>query len=156
MDHSNAIQIEHESAKAVPLFLSTINLAMVTLIEAGYFLAREDIVMLKFERLTDLLETCKCPHLPCQLYRNRNGCHELITVLGNYLEFELIKVMCNSPYLGVMLDESTDFSVRKNLVIYVSLLYEGAVSTCFSHIIEMKECDAAALTAATIQYLEER
>ena len=55
--------------------------AMLTLFEAAYFVAKEDLAFLKFEKLTDLLQRCKCPFLPQELYRNRDGYHELVSVM---------------------------------------------------------------------------
>ena len=158
MEHVDAVRAEQESTNAAPIFTSAMEMAdkaMLTLFQAAYFIAKQDIAILKFEELTNLLERCECPNLPRELYRNRDGCHELITVIGDYLDSELAKLMHNSPFLGIMIDESTDLSVRKNLVVYVNILNsDGDVGSYFAHIAEMKQCDATALTEAIIQYLE--
>lgn len=54
-----------------------------------------------------------------------------------------------------MVDESTDLSVRKNLLTYVNLLSsDGDVETYFADLTEMSACDAKALTDAIIYFLD--
>ena len=55
-----------------------------------------------------------------------------------------------------MIDESTNLSVRKNLVIYVNVFHKGNVETLFADLCEMKQCDASALTEAIVQYLNNK
>ena len=158
-EHSQAIKVDQVAVNATPIFSSAIDQAdkaMLTLFEAAYFVAKEDLVFLKFEKLTDLLQRCKCPFLPRELYRNRDGCHELVSVIADHMDFELTKLMQDSPYLGIMIDESTDLSVRKNLLIYINLLLRDGVVSLFAHLEEMKQCDAASLTRAIVEYLEEK
>ena len=94
------------------------------LIKAAYFIhvAKEDLAILKFEELINSLEKCKCPHLPRELYCNHDGCHELVTVIGDCIVSEIVELICNSPYVGLMADESTDLSVRNNLLLYVNIM----------------------------------
>ena len=65
--------------------------------------------------------------------------------------------MCNSPYIGLMIDESTDLNVRKNLLLYVNTMTStGDVNSYFAMIAEMKHCDATALTEVIIDYLRKK
>ena len=92
-----------------------------------------------------------------RIIQNRDGCHELVSVIADHMDFELTKLMQDSPYLGIMIDESTDLSVRKNLLIYINLLLrDGVVVSLFAHLEEMKQCDAASLTGTIVEYLEEK
>ena len=131
--------------------------AKLTLMKAAYFVAKKDLAILKFGVLINLLERCQCPHLPRELYCNRYGCHELVTVIGESIESELVELMCNSPFLGLTIDEFTDLTVRKNLLIYINnLTPSGFFNSNFANITEMKQCDADALTKVTVEYLEEK
>lgn len=160
LEHTEAVRASQQSNQAAPFFVSAIESAdnaILTLLKAAYFIAKEDLAILKFRELLKLLERCLCPHLPRELYRNRDACHEFVTIIGEYLESELVNVIKDSAYLGIMVDESTDLSVRKNLVIYVNVLDSvGNLNSYFSQIAEMKECDAPALTEAIIEYLENK
>ena len=72
----------------------------------------------------------------------------VMSIIADHMDFELTKLMQDSPYLGIMIDESTDLSVRKNLLIYINLLLrDGVVVSLFAHLEEMKQCDAASLTS---------
>ena len=159
-EHTDAVRASLEAAQAAPVFATVserADKAILTLIKAAYFIAKEDLAILKFEELINLLERCKCPHLPRELYRNRDGCHELVTVIGDCIESEIVELMCNSPYVGLMVDESTDLSVRKNLLLYVNIMTSaGDVDSYFANIAEMKQCDATALTEVIVEYLGEK
>lgn len=83
-DHLEAMRMEHEATRTSTIFLSAMesaDKAMLTLLYAAYFIAKEDIAIIKFEKLTNLLQMCECPNLPLSLYRNRDGCHDSISVM---------------------------------------------------------------------------
>ena len=75
--------------------------------------------------------------------------------MADYMESNVIQLMQESPFLGIMIDESTDLSVRKNLIIYINLLMNGRLESFFVHINELKKCDADSLTRAIAPYFEE-
>ena len=61
MEHVDAVRAEQESTNAAPIFTSGMEMAdkaMLILVQAAYFIAKEDIAILKFEELTNLLERC--------------------------------------------------------------------------------------------------
>ena len=159
-EHTDALRLSLESKQAAPVFataIETADNAMLSLLKAAYFIAREDLAILKFEELIKLLERCLCPHLPRELYRNRDGCNELIALITQSLESEFNLILKESPYLGIMIDESTDLSVRKNLLLYInSLNSSGNVDTYFAHISEVKQCDAEGLTWHILEYLDQK
>ena len=153
----SSVRASLESSAAAPVFSSaaeTADKAILTLFKVAYFVAKEDVAILKFKAL---LERCHCPHLTRELYHNRDACHEMITILGDCLKLQLVELIHNTPFAGIMIDESTDLSVRKNLVVYINVLSKsGDVFCYFAHLAEMKQCDAEALTEAIIQYLNQR
>ena len=159
-DHTDAVRSTLEATQAASVFTAVrerAEKAILTLLKAAYFVAKEDVAILKFDELINLLERCDCPDLPRELYRNRDGCHEFVTVIGDCIESDMVELMCNSPYLGIMIDESTDLSVRKNLLLYVNAMTSsGDVNSYFANITEMKHCDANALTEAIVEYLREK
>uniref|UniRef100_A0A1X7VE37 C17orf113 probable zinc finger domain-containing protein n=1 Tax=Amphimedon queenslandica TaxID=400682 RepID=A0A1X7VE37_AMPQE len=155
LEHTDAVCATHKSKQAFPIFASAIesaDKAILTLLKAVYFIAKEDIAILKYLELLNLLESCSSPNLPRELYRNRDACHKFITLIGESIESELGDEMRDSPYLGFMVNESTDQSIRKNLLLYVNRA--GDVNSYFAHIDELNQCDAPAVTEANIRYLE--
>ena len=106
-----------KAKQAAPIFTilsEKADKAMLTLMKAAYFVAKEDLVISMFGELINLLERCRCPYTPQELYRNHDGCHKLVTVIGECIESELVELMCNSPFLGLMIDESTDLRDNYN------------------------------------------
>ena len=92
------------------------------------------------------MEHCECPHQPKELYQNRDGCHDIIMTMADYMESNFIKLMQESPYFGIMINDSTDLSVRRSLIIYINLLINRSLENFFIHLNEMKQCDADSLT----------
>ena len=74
--------------------------------------------------------------------------------MTDYMESNFIKLMQESPYLGIMIDESTDLSVRRSLIIYINLLINRSLENFFIHLNEMKQCDADSLTRGIATYFE--
>ena len=52
---------------------------------------------------------------------------DVVSVIADHMDFELTKMMQDSPYLGIIVDEFTDLSVRKNRLIYINLLLRDGV-----------------------------
>ena len=161
LEHTDAICAILEAKQAAPIFATLseqADKAMLTLMKAAYFVAKEDLAILKFGVFMTLLERCQSPHLPRELYGNCDRFHKLVTVIGEFIESELVELMCNSPFLGLMIDESTDLRVRKNLCIYINTLtLSSDISSNLANIAEMKQCDANTLTKVIVNvYLEEK
>ena len=38
-----------------------------------------------------------------------------------------------SPCIGIMIDESSDISTSKNLIVYISYVYQGMIKTRYVH-----------------------
>ena len=49
----------------------------------------------------------------------------------NVIQDDLLAIINNSPYLGVMLDEACDISVEKKLAIYVRFIENGKATVAF-------------------------
>ena len=66
-EHMDAVRASLEAVQAAPVFASVsekADMAILTLIKAAYFIAIEDLAILKFEELVNLLARCDCPDLP--------------------------------------------------------------------------------------------
>uniref|UniRef100_A0A1X7U8J1 Uncharacterized protein n=1 Tax=Amphimedon queenslandica TaxID=400682 RepID=A0A1X7U8J1_AMPQE len=120
-----AVCATHKSKEASPVCgpaIESADKAILTLVKAAYFIAKEDIAILKIQEPLNQLESCTWPNLHHELYCNCDACHEFITVIGESIEFELEDEMHDSPYEGIVVNESIDLIVQKNLLPYVNVL----------------------------------
>ena len=65
------------------------------------------------------------------MYRNRENCHEMVGVLVSVFVDELVTKMRSSSFVSVSVDESTDISVEKHLIMYITTENEGNKETNF-------------------------
>ena len=80
---------------------------------------------------------------------------EELPLIGGYLDSELVKLMPDSSFFCMMIDEW--FESKEEPRCYVSIVNSfGHFVSHFAHIAEIKHCDTAALTDAIIKYLEEK
>ena len=66
-----------------------------------------------------------------------------------------MKRIQQSPYVGLMLDESLDIAVQKKLVLFFKILVEGKSKIEFAANVEVKDGKAETIYAAVPKYLEE-
>ena len=57
--------------------------------------------------------------------------------------------------IGLMIDESTDISVTKELILYARVLYNSDVHACFLKIIKIADGKAETIEKALVAYLQE-
>ena len=67
-----------------------------------------------------------------------------------------LKALLNSPFYSLMVDETTDISVVKEMVLYARFLGDGgSVVTSFLKIIELNDGRAETVEGAILGYLME-
>ena len=59
-----------------------------------------------------------------------------------------------SPYISILIDESTDITVSKKLIIYVKYIFEGRDKTSFLCNLEISNGTAAAIKEVIDRYFE--
>jgi hypothetical protein len=97
------------------------NAALWTRIQAVWFLANEDVSINKFTALIEAQLVDQGLNPP-QSYRTSKTAWEIVFILADYFRRLLKDRVKQSPYFGIMIDETTDKSVTSQLIVYIKYL----------------------------------
>ena len=59
------------------------------------------------------------------MYQDKKSCSDLISYIFTIIQKKIICRIQNSPFFGIMVDESTDISVAGYLVMFATIVEEG-------------------------------
>ena len=118
-----------------------------------YCMAKNGISARNFEPLMKLQQVNGCTHAD-DYYKKPEIVCEMETVLSDQIEKSLLKNITNSPYIGLMLDETCDITVEKKLVIYCRYIKEGQVYTAYVGNKRVTDCTAEGLKVALCDFLQ--
>jgi hypothetical protein len=116
-----------------------------------YFLARNDLALNLIETLhahTTLLGVS----LPVNHLSRSAGC-EILDVIGEYFREMVIAELKECKYFSIMLDETTDNTTTKQLIIYVRYCSNGSALTKFLAIIPLKNFTSVGIYTALMSFL---
>ena len=118
-----------------------------------YCMAKNGISARNFEPLMKLQQVNGCTHAD-DYYKKPEIVCEMETVLSDQIEKSLLKNITDSPYIGLMLDETCDITVEKKLVIYCRYIKEGQVYTAYVGNKRVTDCTAEGLKVALCDFLQ--
>ena len=118
-----------------------------------YCMAKNGISARNFDPLMKLQQVNGCTHAD-DYYKKPEIVCEMETVLSDQIEKSLLKNITNSPYIGLMLDETCDITVEKKLVIYCRYIKEGQVYTAYVGNKRVTDCTAEGLKVALCDFLQ--
>lgn len=119
--HTTAVLQEKSAVvmvKAVQEGASKSERAALNLFKAAYLVAKEDLALVKFSKLLDLLKDCGCPDIPSELYSNDKAAKNLINACAEAILDAQRDALQGSPVVAVGVDESTDISTNENMILY--------------------------------------
>ena len=126
---------------------------MVPLFKNIYFIAKEDLALLKFESLNDL---CLSHGLEFnENYRNRKAGKEMMEAISRTIREKLTQDISESEYFGLALDTSMDVSSTENLVITIRYIDKKTNQVCekFFKLLSIKEKNADFIYQTLITFL---
>ena len=115
-----------------------------------YVMAKNDIASRNFE---DLMHVQVLNGVSCDYYKKPEMMSEFEQCFENVVEQDLINRIDNSPYLGVMLDETCDISVEKKLAIYIRFIENGQATVAFLGNKHITDCKASGIEDALVEIL---
>lgn len=106
--------------------LSKLQTSLAVIIRFVYWLCIESIAMIKLSSLYDMVQSLSIASemfkdMP-KNYVNHARCREFVMALSAALKGRIWQDILNSPYVSILIDESTDISTSENLIIY--FIYE--------------------------------
>ena len=88
-------------------------------------------------------------------YMNRYGYDEMEKALAAAADEDLRELLAKTSFLGLMVDESVDISIHKNLIIYVKLLVDGEVKIVFGDNVSVTDGRAETILNATVKFMDD-
>ena len=88
-------------------------------------------------------------------YRSERFVQEIVSALGEVVVRKIRVALQNSPFFVLMIDETTDVAVMKQLVIYAKYIENGAVQTRFLSMIQIRNGTASTIVEAVTKFCEE-
>ena len=73
---------------------------------------------------------------------------EVVQALGETVSAPIISSVCQSPFFAVCIDETTDVSVKTELIIYIRYICKGEIKTSFIRVLELPDGTARTITEA--------
>jgi hypothetical protein len=104
--------------------------ALLSLFRAAYFMGKETIPFHKFPTLCDLLMFCNAP-MANKLYHDEKACNDMVFGISSVIQRQVLDRIRDSKFFGLMIDESTDISVKGHLMVFATFLEGGLPLTCF-------------------------
>jgi len=115
-----------------------------------FYLSKENIALRK-PMLLNLFELCNLQFN--SNYRNDKGTFEFLESISQKVQENLMKEVCSSPYIGLMLDESTDICSQKYLVINIKYFYKNQIKERFCALINLHSADANRICSVVLDFL---
>ena len=97
--------------------------AIWTRMQSTWWLANQDVVITKFESLLEARLVDQGLQPP-KSYKDDRVAWEMVKILSAHFRGLLRERLQQSPFYGIMADETTDNSVEQQLIIYVKFLYK--------------------------------
>jgi len=73
------------------------------------------------------------------MYKDEKTCTNLIWCISVVLQKKILCRVRNSPFFGIMVDESTNISVTNRLVVFATIVEEGLPITLFLGLLHIQD-----------------
>ena len=128
-----------------------------------YWLAKHEVPNSLFSPILDLCVILGNDTLPMLdkaknlNYRSEQIKAEILTCIGSSLEEQLLEKVARSSYYSIVIDESTDITVHKQLGICVQYIdhHSACVQVEFLKLLELSQGTADIICDTVIKYLSE-
>ena len=120
-------------------------------IATAYFLAVRQMPTIHYQPMLELMTQLKL--LVPGLYRSRQACGLFQELISQMLMDELTMTLQDEMY-GLIIDESTDITAQKTLIVYVRYLRRMTPVTKFLSLIPVVSGDADSIITTLLKYLK--
>ena len=127
--------------------------AFIGALKCMYFLTKREIAhSTNFGPLLELAKSLGVAYLQdLQLggnaqYTSERFIQEVVQALGDAIADPIISSIQQSPFFSVCIDETTDVSVTKELIVYIRYICDGGVKSSFLKVLELPNGTAGTIT----------
>ena len=97
-----------------------------------YFMAKEGIPDSKFSSLVKLQQINQCPSFTkAQVYSHHESVTSMEEALAETVKKNLRRMTEESPFVGLLIDETVNVTVHKKLIVFLRILVDGKPKTFF-------------------------
>ena len=152
----NAAKALHQSRVSA---LESMQSCLAVIIRLVYWLCSENIAMVKLASLYSMVKS-----LPTSVssfksapanYVNAARCREFVQALSSALKGALWDDILASPFVSVLIDESTDISTSENLIIYFIYLKAGCAVASYVTLRHAPAVDAQSICQDLLSFFSE-
>ncbi|MCO5569923.1 hypothetical protein L7F22_023637 [Adiantum nelumboides] len=122
--------------------------SMKNLFRISYFVAKNDFSYTKYVPTLELLRECNTPNIPENIYNNDRACASFVHYIGKGLEVEYLAHVRQSPFFGLMVDESIDSSTEEHMIVYVFHIKDNEPKISFLDLLEVDDRTSDGLFAS--------
>ena len=143
---------------AVTVFTSShekVNDSFVVLFRNVYWLAKENVAILKATSLHDLAKFNGVSIETGSSYCGKMAAWQFVEALNEVVENDIIQDLQVCSFYSLMADESTDISVSKNLILYVRYIKSCKSLTRYLKLITLTQGDAETIYTAISHFLSD-
>ncbi|XP_076463272.1 uncharacterized protein C17orf113-like [Babylonia areolata] len=101
------------------------------MIRSAYWLAKEMVPNVKFSSLLELQKANGCSQLEGDCYSHHSAVSEMQDCIATAMETQALSDVHNSPFVGVIIDETVNVTVNKKLIIFLRYTKNGEAHTTF-------------------------
>ncbi|CAI7772955.1 unnamed protein product [Closterium sp. NIES-54] len=130
---------------------------LIRLLANAHYICKSDAPIVMFVSLVQFMAeqgTLDMPLREIGMYYSEYGFAQMVETLVTYLRAKQMEHIRTSPFLGIQLDESTDRRWGKHMIVYLTFLWEGAVTTEFFAHLTVDKGDAGSLIVTLLTHLE--
>ncbi|MCO5575073.1 hypothetical protein L7F22_028870 [Adiantum nelumboides] len=128
--HKDVLPIQ----KHVELMVDGEKQRIISVMQTMYFVAVNDLPLDFFESQCKFLRYMCTPGMPINdeysAYTNRTSGMEFLKAAAEYYWGELKECICKSPFFSILIDDSTDLTYKKHLIVYMTYLEEEGSGPC--------------------------
>ena len=135
--------------------------AVIGCLKCIYWLCKNEIAhTTTYPNLLQLAEELGCEYFKSlrvghnATYTSRQVIDEFLGIMNDMIQESVLQSFRDSTYFSLMVDESTDISILKQLVLYGRAVVKGKLKSCFLKIVNLEDGKALTITNAITSYLE--
>lgn len=123
--------------------------------KTAYFLVQHYLPLNLYNNIIELQKSNDAPRLQTGTYKSHEAVTDMVKSISDDLCADLKSVVENSPFVGLMTDESIDIAVFKKLVIYIQVILQGKSHVMFATNVDVIDGKADTIVAALLGFMHE-
>eukprot|EP00898_Chlorokybus_atmophyticus_P002886 jgi/Chlat1/3599/Chrsp234S03583 len=124
-------------------------------LRVAYYVAKNDLGLIDYPALTELLRACGVKDLPQDMYTDETACSRFVHCISDSMWDRICRELRKSPFVGIMVDESLDATPDDPLMVYaVSLKHGGTLQWQFLCLLQVDDASADGMYTALSALLQ--